>query len=259
MSQVFKYLSHGRHVSFKSQQARRGQGVPTVSTDYRQGTWRNQAWNFLVLRDSPSPGLFSDTESDKVKSRDLKISSWYILDNWYLLWTLKNDKHTFLLLFVIMYVTYQELDLSNFVLFSFIILGFILISAQPCKRGITIPTRGLEGGGLKTQGSLSQVGQEVQTGFKRPPSDHKPISITVVGLIPNRLSQKQDCAFWLLRRKWPVARVSHLSFATPLELRDSSFQSLMGTRPNNQDFEPSAPFMISNKKGKILELGSCWP
>lgn len=158
-----------------------------------------------------------------------------------------------------MYVTYQELGLSNFGLFSFIILGFILISAQPCKRGITIPTHGLEGGGLKTQGSLSQVVQEVQTGFKRPPSDHKPISITVVGLIPNCLSQKQDCAFWLLRRKQPVARVSHLSFAAALELRDSSFQSLMGTRPNNQDLEPSAPFMISKKKGEVLEFGSCWP
>lgn len=158
---MFKYLSHGRHVSFKSQQVRSGQGVPAVSTDCGQGTRRNQSWNFLVLYDSPSPGLFPDTESDKVKSSDLKISSWYILDNWYLLWTLKNNKHSFLLLFIIMYVTYQELDLGNFVLFSFIILGFILISAQPCKRGKTVPTHGLEGGSLKTQDSLPQVVHDV--------------------------------------------------------------------------------------------------
>lgn len=60
-----------------------------------------------------------------------------------------------------MYVTYQELDLSTFALISFIILGFIPSSVQPYKRGKTIPTHGLERGGLKTQDSLPQVVQEV--------------------------------------------------------------------------------------------------
>lgn len=126
--------------------------------------------------------------------------------------------------------------------------------------GQTIPIHGLESGGLKTQGTLPWVEQEA-TEERLLSCLHLLTSLSLNHCHRTQTQQsKSKTRLCILPAAEEASGCQGLTLepSTLLELRGSSFQSFMGTRPNNQDFEPSAPFMISEKKGKILEFGSCW-